>query len=775
MRKNYEENLKKLGKSYSFLSSYNSLPIKLFPLSKDKYWVFYPEQKAFRPKTWIIYKDWLIEQLIIDDALDFAWLKAELDEWEDNEIAFVLYNELDKMLTEQNYSPDIEERLALYEKLSHRSERSFLLWGRYYFEKGDIIKAAEFVKAGLRKRKLNFELNVLAGDIEFERGNYIAAVKHYLLMSHAGRARTPTNLRPRLRECTENALIKGEAYMAEFKAACELSLAKPNLYPFVPKVIFDKAYNIRWGGFQIYDKPLEYGNGKIFFFNLYNEKYAFNMFDVNRTVMEQYISDSQDSVNSFHIYTYHLLNGRMIKEYSTYKEELVAIVGIRRNQPIEFISGGSTDTAELARQEVNYFRLHENTTVRSDSEFVIGERMNKGHSPKRKKLVLNILVDALSFAHIKERDYKNIPHIMKFFSKGVIFANNYTPAEWTYPSFAAIQTGMRIDQTQIFSAEGIAKLDKRYKTLAEYLDEQGYLCLNTMDGADCVLNESCRGFTDSYYGYINRAHDSVERTIQYIETFGESDLYVNLHFDDVHKTYGNNYQMGIKNQTELYPEEYCESNNEKSVRAKATRANILHYENGLKDVDRILGNLFQYIEENYAEDEYVVMLYSDHGVSMFADTEYMLSQSMANSAMMFCGGGYHQGIVSDEVTSTLDILAIMAKLLNFEYDDTFTDTVLPKALGGRGREYAISQCLYAGQPYCMAINTVTYEFAIKSMERVTSDGRVCGNKLIYNFYNKDKEHTVCTDRELLNKFLRIYKENVRAVNDADFEKIYGNG
>jgi hypothetical protein len=364
---------------------------------------------------------------------------------------------------------------------------------------------------------------------------------------------------------------------------------------------------------------------------------------------------------------------------------------------------------------------------------------------------------------------------MKFFSKGVIFNNNYTPAEWTYPSFAAIQTGTRSDQTQIFHAQGIAKLDKRYKTLAEYLAKQGYLCLNTMDGIDCVMNEVCRGFADSYHGYINHAHDSVERTIQCMEAFNESDLYINLHFDDVHMTYGKEYQLGIKNQSDLYPEEYCNRDNEKSVRAKANKVNQVHYENGLSNVDRILGNLFQYIEANYAENEYIVMLYSDHGVPIFADHIFTLAQSVTNTAFMFRGGGHQYDIVYDEVTSTLDMLAIMAKLLNFKYDDAFTDSVLPRALGGKGREYAISQSIYPGQVYRMAINTLDNEMFIQSLDKVTYDGRVNGNSFICNFYNKDKEHTICTDRAMLNKFLRIYKENVRLVNDADFEKIYGNG
>ncbi len=774
LRRTYAINCRKLGKAYSFVKGYDKLPFLVFPLSKKKYWVFYKETQAFRPGTWMVYCDYLIEQLLVDDAPDVAWLQAEFEEWENHEMAYLLYREIEHDLSGRKLNGNLPVKLNLYQMLSGNSDRSDALYARYYFAQNDMDAAEWYISSGLRKRRLNFELHILMGDIALKRNDYIAAIHHYLLMSKVGRSQKPVDLRPRIRLCVKNALERGGAYLDEFINACELSMAKPNLYPFVPKISFDDAYDVQMGTSKFCGDWLDFGTGKSFYRGIHNERYGFSLFELNKEALLNYLADDKNIGSAFQFYTYRLIPGKPVNEYEHREEDaILQLAATDRRQTIEFERDGKKDCIKLGQKEINYFKLHENTVIRSDAPFIVGEKLRVGHSKKRKRLVLSILVDALSFAYIKEHQYRPIPNIMKFFRKGVIFNENYTPAEWTYPSFAAIQTGMRIDQTQIFHAQARCPLDPKYKTIAEYMQEQGYICLNTMDGIDSVFNGVCRGFIDSYAGYINRAYDSVERTIQYMRAFRDSDCYINLHFDDVHVVYGKEYQINIPAQTALYAEDRCNMNNEKSVRAKANQVNTTNYRLALSDVDRILGNLFRYIQEHYEEEDYIVALYSDHGVPIFANHTFTLSQSVSSTAFMIrWGGDKTYGLVKNEVTSTVDLLAIFSKILDFPYDDQFTDTTLPKVFGGKGREYAISQGIYPGQVYRMAINTLGHEFFIQSLDHVTYDGRINGNRFIFELYNKDDAHTKCMDRNLLQKFLHIYRKNIRSIHDADFEKIY---
>ena len=55
---------------------------------------------------------------------------------------------------------------------------------------------------------------------------------------------------------------------------------------------------------------------------------------------------------------------------------------------------------------------------------------------------------------------------------------------------------------------------------------------------------------------------------------------------------------------------------------------------GVREVDRTLGMLFDYLEQNYAPDEYIVNLYSDHGVSIFSEHPYIVDSLLTGATWM---------------------------------------------------------------------------------------------------------------------------------------------
>ena len=57
-----------------------------------------------------------------------------------------------------------------------------------------------------------------------------------------------------------------------------------------------------------------------------------------------------------------------------------------------------------------------------------------------------------------------------------------------------------------------------------------------------------------------------------------------------------------------------------------------------------------------------------------------------------------RGIVRDEITSSLDLYAILAKEAGFEVPET-ADSNLPAALGGQARRYAISKKVFRGPTF----------------------------------------------------------------------------
>ena len=75
---------------------------------------------------------------------------------------------------------------------------------------------------------------------------------------------------------------------------------------------------------------------------------------------------------------------------------------------------------------------------------------------------------------MKRRDFEPMPNLMRFFSKGVIFNNHYSVAEYTFPSLATIETGVYAHRSQVFNPTCMAELSTRYITIAEQMAHLGY-------------------------------------------------------------------------------------------------------------------------------------------------------------------------------------------------------------------------------------------------------------------------------------------------------------
>ena len=98
---------------------------------------------------------------------------------------------------------------------------------------------------------------------------------------------------------------------------------------------------------------------------------------------------------------------------------LLPIAAMTESQEIKFVSKQSENSIWLGKWAYAFFRLEENLKITSAQPFIIGEPIHLQHSPKRKKFILNILVDALSWPVMKKAMYSYMPNVMKFFSKGM--------------------------------------------------------------------------------------------------------------------------------------------------------------------------------------------------------------------------------------------------------------------------------------------------------------------------------------------------------------------
>ncbi len=489
-------------------------------------------------------------------------------------------------------------------------------------------------------------------------------------------------------------------------------------------------------------------------------------------LLESYKNEKNFCDNCGGDFVFDIIKSKTIQDKVTISPDtdtIIPIAATETSQNIEIASGELKESysINLGKWAYSFFRLTKPTSLTSKNTFIIGEPIPLIHSQKRKKLVLNILLDALSWGAEKSCNFRHVPNIINFFKKGIIFNNHFSIAEYTYPSFAAIETGMHLHKSQNFNELVRTELDPKYKTLSEKMKELGYYCVNVMGGGDAIYNGSTRGFDRLITASYNlHTYEAVERLIQQLEAFGECDQYLMIHTMDTHPWSALNQQVPVITQTKLNLIDRLigATSKETSVRLPHTRlyshANIT----GIKNADRNLGILFNYLENHYNDDDYIITLYSDHGTTVYDDFSYTFSDKQCGAALMTRGANVPSLGFVEELVSGLDIYPMMAHLAGFDVGD-WVDGNLPAVFGGKEREYVISNSIFPGQSYSICIRTQKYEFHLKSCTPVEFDGTVDLSNAYTSILLRSDPHQEVFDSNLQKYFFDIVQEHTKSFNN----------
>ena len=405
-------------------------------------------------------------------------------------------------------------------------------------------------------------------------------------------------------------------------------------------------------------------------------------------------------------------------------------------------------TAELDKETPltiatpNFFRLNETTSFSSDHSFIAGTPITVGHSPARRPLVLNILADALPWAIVRDHFAEWMPNTARFFARGTIFDQHFSVAEYTHPSLPSIETGMYQHHSHILTNNAATvPLHPEFVTLAERMRDLGYATSNLMGDGIGVYNEVTRGYDRLIVtGYRLHAYEGVERTIRHLEGLRDTDHFIFLHTADVHPWPYPLFQITASVQARL-PLAARLSGASGSAPSPYLRRTDLSMETciqGIRDLDRALGTLFSYLEEHYAPNEYLVNLYSDHGVPVFSENHYIVSPDLTHAAWMMRGTGIPEGVRTDELTSAVDIYPALAHLCGFPVDENI-DGVLPQLFGGPGREIAFSNSLYPTKSYCLRARAETHTFHLETGTPVLPNGTVDLSHAVTAIYPRANE------------------------------------
>ena len=409
---------------------------------------------------------------------------------------------------------------------------------------------------------------------------------------------------------------------------------------------------------------------------------------------------------------------------------VVPVAGTQDYQNLLIQTTADMYPSYLGKWAFSYLRLDELATLRSEAAFAVGTPIRLGHSPARKKLVLNLLIDGMCWPAVRTVVEPHMPRIAKFFSRGVTFDQHFSASEYTRPSLPSLETGRYSHHTQIFTEKLNHELPLSVRTLAEEMADLGYYCSAPLSTGQNLYSGIYRGYHRliSTHGY-QPAYEGTERLLRTLEAFPDVDHFMLYHTSDVHPI---NLQEPPKFSTEA---ERSVSLADRFVPIDPLLKSVnipylpILWEQmlvSLRHIDRSVGAILSYIEDHYREDEYIVNLYSDHG-SAFLDPKTRTANLdrvgayATGATWMIRGAGVPEGIRVQDMTSSVDIYPTLAQLCGFSVASD-VDGRLPAIFGGTPRDAVYTTSQFPGQTFKLAARTREHVLRVETQGFTEEDG-----------------------------------------------------
>ena len=308
------------------------------------------------------------------------------------------------------------------------------------------------------------------------------------------------------------------------------------------------------------------------------------------------------------------------------------------------------------------------------------------------------------------------------------------------------------------------KLPDDRKILFEYLKEAGYYTARINgDWRSCATYGYTRGIDRYIAQHANHYKDSypIIDAIEHMEKLKETDQYLWLEYNDLHHI-ADDLDLAVLLQSKLdLSLQEVESRNITSVKQKSSFLKRKKYIEALKMADFRFQILYDYLERNYSDEEYIITMFGDHGQTyLLKPGKHHLSRYHSNAAFMVRGGGY-EGICN-EYMSAVDYLNILCKLTNVKEHIFDTEGNLPKVFGGKEeRKYTITETIHPNDPYQASIHAKDHVFYLTTENKVTEYGRLDSGKYHAGLF--DLSGASLDNPELIDFYMSLIKERLKYI------------
>lgn len=278
-----------------------------------------------------------------------------------------------------------------------------------------------------------------------------------------------------------------------------------------------------------------------------------------------------------------------------------------------------------------------------DREFRLGEMVPIIHDRKRKPLILNIFVDGLSQTVLENHMEMLMPNTYRFFREGMICTNAHTAGDWTFPSIASIVTGQTMANHKMLHSKLLRKIDAETPILFEYFKNAGYNTTKIGGNWRIAPNYGyARGMNRVHYQHMYEGFP-IEKVVSEVEeqihTMRETDQFIWMEIGELHLIADEYNVAPLQEQFMIWENDNIKGKIN-SVKQEYDETKRKYYLKQIEYVDRKLAGLYQYIENNFEENEIVITLFADHGQGyLVRPEEEFLCDERTKIAFMTKGGG----------------------------------------------------------------------------------------------------------------------------------------
>ena len=647
--------------------------------------------------------------------------------WHNNEQASALFYDLLARSEQDAYDDNFLMQLAAYREAAPTSERADIFAAKYLLHHGDAENAAVCAERAYRKRPVNREIWLLLAESYARLDRPVDALTMY---GYAyGLYLSP--------EIPMELLMRGgKDGLDRLSIAAGIGTGAPMTQNRAFLAGADHALEFQLDAFVGEYLPLTPPEGSA---RYWVAAYVDNAFLSDQSQLIEKMRHTDVFVDRmqrdypFCLQRAQEVRGRVTIEVPEGAEVILPIAGTEPLQELTITSKSQPPaSAYLGKWAFSQFRLTETTeiTPASDAVYAVGTPIRLGHSPARRKLVLNILIDGLAWNIARTRFPDAMPNIARFFARGTIFDQHFSTSECTYPSLPVIETGRYPIHTQVFNERNSHELPLDMMTLSECMTDLGYYAAAPMGAADPIYSGTLRGYDQlNTTGWKLLSAEAVDRTIMQLEAFDETDQFLHLHVADVHPWNAKGFKFHPAVETHLPLSERLFDTDEHiaSVRLPKLKIYQEQFWQSLRRADRNLAQLLTYIEEHYTEEEYLVSAYSDHGNSIFSapvnGVMDVIAENSTRALWMMRGAGVPEGRIVDELTSSADLYPTLGALCGFPAAEDI-DGNLPAVFGGKERDAVYSMSMFPGQTYKLAVRTHDFALRLETQEKVDEDGTV---------------------------------------------------